>query len=154
MILSGSSSVPPSHCSAVHVYRNYRAAVQGHIEEKNKKKHAHTKKGAVMWRGVRHSHCVPVNYGPGGRAGGRQKGKEEGGRGRGGGCIDGEQTGVEKLVQMSHKRRSDAASVISVPRNASTGSPACGRAFRSGESSGSGRHFRSSLDCPGFSSQK
>lgn len=51
MILSGSSSVSPSHCSAVHVYRNYRAAVQGHIEEK-KTKHAHTKKGAVMWRGV------------------------------------------------------------------------------------------------------
>lgn len=37
---------------------------------------------------------------------------------------------MEKLVQMSHKRPSDAASVSSVPRNASTGSPECGQMFR------------------------
>lgn len=56
-------------------------------------------------------------------------------------CIDG---GLEEPVQMSHRRRSDAASVSSVPRNASTGSPECGQTFRSGDSSGSSRGFRPS----------
>lgn len=61
--------------------------------------------------------------------------REGGRRQEGGRCIDGGQTGVEKPVQMSHQRPSDAASVISVPRNASTGSPEGGQTFRSDDSS-------------------